>query len=118
MKLSDEGRGGFTLIEVMIISGIVGLVAIIAVPNLIRARLTAQKSSCIANLKQIDGAMNQWAVETKKSPTDTYSLTDATLLGYIKGSSLPICPGGGTYSPGVNMTASPTCNQSSIGHTL
>lgn len=102
----------------MIIAGIVGLIAVIAVPNMIRSRLTAQKSSCIANLKQIEGAVNQWAVETKKSGTDTYSLADPVLINYFKGSVVPACPGGGTYSAGANVASSPICNQSSVGHTL
>ena len=102
----------------MIIAGIVGLIAVIAVPNMIRSRLTAQKSGCIANMKQIEGAVTQWAVETKKSGTDTYSLSDPVLLGYMKTSSLPVCPGGGGYTAGTNVGTAPVCNQASIGHTL
>lgn len=118
MTIRAQRRHGFTLLEVMIIAGIVGLIAVIAVPNMIRSRLTAQKSGCIANLKQIEGAMTQWSVETKKAGTDTYSLTDPVLIGYMKGSILPVCPGGGTYTAGTNVGIGPICNQANIGHTL
>ncbi|KAF0176588.1 MAG: Uncharacterized protein FD161_2950 [Limisphaerales bacterium] len=78
----------------MIVAAIIGLLAVIAIPNFVKTRATAQKNGCIGNLKQIDGAMNQWAVENKKAATDTYSLSDTTLLAFIKGSLLPVCPGG------------------------
>ncbi|MEY4202189.1 MAG: hypothetical protein RLZZ265_3929, partial [Verrucomicrobiota bacterium] len=48
----------------------------------------------------------------------TYATTDATLLAYLKGSVLPACPGGGTYSAGATVSAAPTCSQSTVGHTL
>lgn len=118
MKAQSNRSRGFTLLEIMIISGIVGLVAVIAVPNLIRSRLTAQKSGCIANLKQIESGVTQWAVETKKASTDTCNLTDPAFLVYMKGSVLPICPGGGVYTAGTNINSPPICNQFTVGHTL
>ena len=92
------------------------ILAAIAIPNFVKARATAQKNACIADLKQIDGAVQQWALENKKAATDTYALTDTTLLAYLKGSLLPACPGGGTYSAGATVSASPTCDVA--GHTL
>jgi hypothetical protein len=74
------------------------------------------KHECIANLKQIDGAVQQWALEHKKVSTDTYSLSDNNLLCYLRGSVLPLCPLGGTYSPAANVSGYPTC--SVPGHTL
>lgn len=100
----------------MIVVAIIGLLAAIAIPNFVKARATAQRNSCIANLKQIDGAVQQWALENKKAATDTYAVTDTTLLAYLKGSLLPACPGGGTYTEGASVSASPTC--SVAGHTL
>lgn len=75
-----------------------------------------QKDSCIANLKQIDGAIQQWALEYKKVAADRYSLQDSSLLAFLRGSVLPLCPAGGTYAPGSTVSVEPTCSM--LGHTL
>ena len=116
MKIQSSRKGGFTLVEIMIVVAIIGLLAAIAIPNFVKARATAQKNACIADLKQIDGAVQQWALENKKAATDTYALTDTTLVAYLKGSTLPACPGGGTYSAGTTVSGAPTCDVA--GHTL
>ena len=84
--------------------------------HFVKARSNPSRNPCIPNLKQIDGALQQWALENKKTPTDTYSFSDKTLLAYLKGSVLPKCPQGGLYSPGTNLTGVPKC--SIPGHTL
>ena len=89
MKTQTSRKAGFTLVEIMIVVAIIGLLAAIAIPNFVKARSNAQTKACIANLKQIDGAVQQWALENKKQATDTYSLTDPTVLAYLKGSVLP-----------------------------
>jgi len=76
----------------------------------------AMKNACIVNLKQIDGAVQQWALEYRKATGDPYSLQDPKLLQFLKGSILPICPQGGVYSPGRNVGAVPAC--SVPGHAL
>ncbi|MEN9572465.1 MAG: hypothetical protein RL514_320 [Verrucomicrobiota bacterium] len=98
--------------------GIIGMICALALPNLFKSRNTAQRNTCIGNLKQIDSAMQQWAVTSSKSATDTYSLLDGSLDGYIKTSRLPECPGGGFYTAGSNVSVSPSCSLASIGHTL
>jgi prepilin-type N-terminal cleavage/methylation domain-containing protein len=65
MKVNMSRKSGFTLVEIMIVVAIIGLLAAIAVPNFIKARENSQKNACIANLKQIDGAAQTWALETK-----------------------------------------------------
>ncbi len=62
--------------EIMIVVAIIGLLAAIAIPNFVRARQTAQTNTCINNLRQIDAAKQQWALEKGKSGSDTPVDTD------------------------------------------
>jgi prepilin-type N-terminal cleavage/methylation domain-containing protein len=117
MKVSTNRKSGFTLVEIMIVVAIIGLLAAIAIPNFVKARTASQKNSCIANLKQIDGAKATWALENKKVNTDTP--VDSDLFGstsYVK--DTPLCPGGGTYTLGT-VASKPTCTLSATdGHSL
>ena len=56
-------RQGFTLVEIMIVVAIIGLLSAIALPNFVRARENAQTNSCINNLRQIDAAIQEYALE-------------------------------------------------------
>lgn len=60
----------------MIVVGIIGLLAEIAIPNYVEARSTASKSTCINNLRMIDGAKQQWALEELRSPTAVPTYTE------------------------------------------
>lgn len=55
---------GFTLLECMIVLAIISLLAAITVPSMVRARTTSQMHDCISNLRQVDGAVQQWAIES------------------------------------------------------
>ena len=117
MKISTSRKSGFTLVEIMIVVAIIGLLAAIAIPNFVKARTTSQMNACINNLRQMDGAVQQYALENKLASTATYTL--ANLQPYIKLTSagtLPACPAGGTYSAGATVANSPTCNVA--GHAL
>ena len=70
----------------MIVVAIIGLLAAIAIPNFIKARTTAQKNSCINNLRQVDGAIQQWALENKKGTGDLTNLP--ALSDFLKGGSV------------------------------
>jgi prepilin-type N-terminal cleavage/methylation domain-containing protein len=97
MKINKSRKSGFTLVEIMIVVAIIGLLAAIAIPNFVRARTTAQTNACINNLRQIDGAKQQWALETKQAANAAPQATDIDpYLGRSGSSATVICPAGGT----------------------
>src|SRR6266487_2089376 len=91
MKIRVSRKSGFTLVEIMIVVAIIGLLAAIAIPNFIKARTQSQMNACINNLRQVDGAIQQWALENKAGATDP--VTFANISGYLKSSVL--CPSAG-----------------------
>lgn len=97
----------------MAVVGIVVLLAAIAIPNFINARKTGCMNSCIANLKQIQGSVEQWALENKKEAGSAVTLTDISgdATKHIKAAinSDIKCPSGGTYVI-ATVGANPTCS--------
>jgi prepilin-type N-terminal cleavage/methylation domain-containing protein len=78
----NKRRGGFTLVEIMIVVAIIALLAAIAVPGFLRARKRSQASRIINDLRLIDSAVDQYAIETNKQSGATVNTTDWT--AYLK----------------------------------
>jgi prepilin-type N-terminal cleavage/methylation domain-containing protein len=82
LKKLTKKRGGFTLVEIMIVVAIIALLAAIAVPGFLRARKRSQASKIINDLRMIDSAMDQYAIENAKKSGDAIAVADWT--NYVK----------------------------------
>jgi hypothetical protein len=83
-----------------------GMMAAIAIPNFVKARATSQRNACINNLRMIEAAKQQWALEKGKKDGDVPTQDD--LMPYLSG-HWPVCPQGGTYTIGA-VGEPPTCS--------
>src|SRR5438132_604419 len=75
-------RAGFTLVEIMIVVAIIALLAAIAVPGFLRARKRSQASKILNDLRLIDAAVDQYAIDTAKGTGATVNVVDWT--NYLK----------------------------------
>ncbi len=114
-------KKGFTLIELMIVISIIGVIISIAIPGFMRARRVAQARACQANLRNISGAIAQWAMENRAQRGTEITWDDlleppASIPDpYLR--SLPSCPAGGEYI--INETGLPPfCTSGEAGHNI
>ena len=82
----NKNRGGFTLVEIMIVVAIIALLAAIAVPNFLRARKRSQATRILEDLRIIDSAIDQYAIENNKSGGASVNWTD--IQAYLKKGSV------------------------------
>ena len=99
----NKRRGGFTLVEIMIVVAIIALLAAIAVPGFLRARKRAQASKILNDLRLIDAAVDQYAIETNRATGFQVLVTDWT--NYLKKGSI-------LYNTGADIFGATYGNQS------
>lgn len=122
-SLKSSLRRGFTLIEIMIVVLIIGILLAIAVPNFVKARESSRTKACVANLKQIQSAKEQWAMDLRQP--GTASPGAGVLYGagnYIPGpAGGPTCPADNSNYVINTVDAVPTCaypQAATAGHVL
>lgn len=102
------GRKGFTLVEIMIVVAIIGLLAAIAIPNFVNARATAAQNACLANLRQLDSAIQMYQIDTGAWPNALSQLSP-----YLR--NVPTsCPGSSTVA--YSLSAGPPAFASCATH--
>lgn len=111
---------GFTLVEIMIVVGIIAILAVIALPSFMKARNDSVRVACINNLRQMAAAKEQAALAEKWGPTDGPGtignpLYRDTISQYIKGGERPLCPTGAQcwYN---GLDENPTCQSGISTH--
>jgi prepilin-type N-terminal cleavage/methylation domain-containing protein len=97
-KAINKRRGGFTLVEIMIVVAIIALLAAIAVPGFLRARKRSQASRILNDLRMIDSAVDQYAIETNRASGNVVNTADWT--NYLKKGSV-------LYNTGKSLLGTP-----------
>lgn len=109
VTMKSKKKSGFTLVEIMIVVGVIGLLAAITVPAMAHARVKSQTTSCLNSLRQIDAAKDQYGFENYSAVPTLADLVPTYL------SVTPVCPAAGSYTI-TALDADTECNVSN--HTL
>ena len=94
-QISRCNKRGFTFIEIMVIVLIMGILLAIGIPNFLKARRNGCTKACIHNMRQMEGAKEEYAMEYNKSVGDPIDW-DKIVPSYLK--EEPECPAGGLYT--------------------
>jgi prepilin-type N-terminal cleavage/methylation domain-containing protein len=120
MKIAVNRIRGFSLIEIMIVVSLIGMLAGIAIPNMVKARSQSQASACLNNLRQIDNATQEWALEHGKGPSSSVIFDD--IQPYLKSEVLCPCAGpGATFATSYTISTvsnKPSCQLVPSKHIL
>ena len=95
-RMLKRDSKGFTLVELMVVLLIIGILVAIAIPIYNKTQAEAQKKSCQANLRTIDGAIAQYQADGKDMDALTQEGVSELVGDYLK--KEPKCPSGGEYS--------------------
>lgn len=112
LRVGKMNNKGFTLVEIMIVVVIIGVLAVLAMPYYAKSRIQANAKACINNLRILEDAKCQFAIENKKANTSPYTISD--LMPYLRNPETAFCPTTGqTYSAGTSgvgpVSAPPVC---------
>jgi prepilin-type N-terminal cleavage/methylation domain-containing protein len=114
-----NSRKAYTLVEIMIVVAIIAIFIAISVPNYFKSSKTSAKNMCMNNLKQIDGAMEQWALDNQVGEGTVPSLFQQDEIYCYVDDGMPGCPLSGEYTIR-SMGSKPqvTCSKEDEGHAL
>jgi prepilin-type N-terminal cleavage/methylation domain-containing protein len=107
-----KNRGGFTLVEIMIVVAIIALLAAIAVPNFLRARKRSEASRIMEDLRILNNAVDQYAIDTNKGSGSAYGWPD--LQNYVKTGSVLYSSFAADGSKVTDLFGNPYCSSGVI----
>lgn len=118
MKTKMNKKAGFTLVEIAIVVLIIALLALLVIPNIAKVRNNAQRARCLDNLRQVNGAVQQYMLE--QSTATVPALTAANLGTYFQTGNIPVCPStSDAYVAPATQNDVPTCvNGATLNHAL
>lgn len=116
MIILRQRKKAFTLVELLIVIAVLGFIIAIAFPTYSLVRENSQKTICINNLKQIQGAIERWALEN--GIPEGRQPDEEAVYNYIRGNA-PRCPGGGEYiMEPIGSVPAVRCTMEDRGHRL
>ncbi len=107
---SVSRRHAMTLLEMMVVVLLIGMLAVLAIPNVLQSRETTRMNICLNNLRQLESAKEQLTIE--KGLTIGAQLTLDDVADYLQRSHLPQCQAGGSYEVG-DVGEPPICSYES-----